>query len=1020
MLACRRLLFGVGGLDEVRERFGLFFRGVQWRAGSLIFLFLIAVIALGGAALGPLYLRAARNSVLVQGIATKPVYTTGVTVVSDKFASQPTLESVLNATPRAPDGAKVVGTPIYSVVAGGEVDNGEYLADLYYRSHMCHHVVISAGVCPSGAHAIMVSTRSAKGAGWHLGQVIKVGFLGQGFTPTHVTKYRIVGLYVAPTVLTPYWWGNNVFTYGSGPHALDAFFASPSAMPKAVSFAALQAPIVKREFRESTTPAILSALRRYESLAAFHGYDYATGLGKVVAAINATQSEMGTAVDSILVELVLVGLLVISVVTFGLVSSRKAEIRLAQLRGVKRRTMFVRVVIEPIIVLVAALPVAALGAWLLVNVLDDRWFYGKLPVAFVNSTWVMLGIAGVGGVIAVAIAAGLSMGGRSLIESRSSVSRRSRARVAIDAVVIAVAVAAVVEVITIPSSPTRIDPLVAMLPFALAVGATVAMVYVALGVLTVLIGLSHSGRPLEVFLATRQLRQRGGMLRQAIPVGLALSLVAFGAATASVLSNHRSTVVGYEVGAARVLDVSTPANLGLIPAVDEADPGGTEAMAAELYSAPSGKTLAVQASRLAAVASWPTATKIIPVQVVARRLERDGAPLPPVVTGDTLTIRARVQGSHIPADAVSVVLQVYSAAQGTPVQYSVGLTHNWITETFSLGPACASETCYFEGVGVTSIVFENVVVDVASVSSGSHLLASASNGPTLVGYQGTAVSRAPQEIRIHVIDGDAPLAAVVKSYPQKLPTVASASSAATFAGTAYGGLSNTIDGLDGNSIQVKEAGSLASLPELGNNGDLVDLTLAELSQSSVSNAAEQVWVAPHAAATIEAHLRHEGVDILSVNSAPVLVRDAARGPLGLSYNLFGLAGALAGMIAILGLIYALIQDGRGRLAEFAAMRVLNISRTSLTVSLALEALLTVGFAFVSGAIAAAIAVMLTVPRLPQLEGGLDSLLFPASIPYGVLLSASVAVAVIAFGAAGIIAWWVLRRATFEQLRVGDR
>lgn len=1019
-LACRELSFGLaGGHVDVRERFGLFLRGLQWRAGSLIFLFLIAVVALGGAALGPLYLRAARNSVLVQDIAAKPVEETGISIERDNFATRARLLQVLDGTPRAPDGAKVVGSPIYSISAGAEYEDGQYEASLYYRSGMCKHVVVSSGVCPSGPKEMMVSTRSASGAGWRLGQVVKLGFLGEGFSPTHVTKYRIVGLYVAPTVLARYWWGNDVFAYGSGPHSLDAFLTDPAAIPKSEAFSTLQAPIVRSQFREGTTPVILSKLSRYEHVAAEQGFVYSTFLGKVVASINATQSQMGTAVDAILVELVLVGLLVVSVVTFGLVSSRRAEIRLAQLRGVKRRTMFVRVVIEPIILLALAVPVAAVGAWYLVGILDKRWFYGNLPVAFVNSTWVMLGIAGVGGVIAVSFAAALSMGGRSLVESRSSVSRRSRARVAVDAVVIAIAVAGVVEVVTIPSSPNRIDPLVAMLPFALAVGASIAMVYVALGVLSTLIGLSRSGKPLGVFLAARQLRQRGGMLRQAIPVGLALALVAFGAATASVLAYHRSTVVGYEVGAEHVLDVSTPSNLGLIQAVDKADPGGTQAMAAELYSAPSGNTLAIQASHLASVASWPSKADIVSAGSIAKKLERRGAPLPPEISGDSVTIRARVSGSHIPLYAVQIGVQVYSSALGTPVNVSLALSHKWETATLNFGDACSKESCYFEGLGVSSTLVSKFEVDVSSVSSGSHVLAAAGGGPILVGYQGTSVGTVPGEFQIHVFGG-ASLGAVVKSYPQALPTVASASSAQTFSGSTYGGLVNTIDGLDGNSVDVKEVAVLGSLPELGDTGNLVDLTLAELAQSSTSDATEQVWIAPGAAGTIEAHLRDEGVDILSVRDAPEMVKEVARGPLGLSYNLFGLAGILAGLVAILGLIYALVQDGRGRLAEFAAMRVLNISRSSLTLSLAIEAFLSVGFAFVSGAIAAAVAVSITLPRLPQLAGGLDSLRFPDSIPFGVLLIASGAAAVIAFGCAAVIAWWVLRRATFEQLRLGDR
>ena len=60
------------------ESLRLALRGLRWRAGSSLAVLVVAVVAMAGAALGPLYARSAAESLVRDGLTLAPQATTGV------------------------------------------------------------------------------------------------------------------------------------------------------------------------------------------------------------------------------------------------------------------------------------------------------------------------------------------------------------------------------------------------------------------------------------------------------------------------------------------------------------------------------------------------------------------------------------------------------------------------------------------------------------------------------------------------------------------------------------------------------------------------------------------------------------------------------------------------------------------------------------------------------------------------------------------------------------------------------
>jgi hypothetical protein len=109
------------------------------------------------------------------------------------------------------------------------------------------------------------------------------------------------------------------------------------------------------------------------------------------------------------------------------------------------------------------------------------------------------------------------------------------------------------------------------------------------------------------FLAVRELKRDRAAWRMTAMVSLAMSLLSFAVIVSHGASIDRTDRAGLIVGASRVANVAVPPGQSLLSDVDRADPAGDWAAAAELlepFGSAAQRTLAVDTTRLAAVAGW--------------------------------------------------------------------------------------------------------------------------------------------------------------------------------------------------------------------------------------------------------------------------------------------------------------------------------------------------------------------------------------------------------------------------------
>ena len=124
-----------------------------------------------------------------------------------------------------------------------------------------------------------------------------------------------------------------------------------------------------------------------------------------------------------------------------------------------------------------------------------------------------------------------------------------------------------------------------------------------------------------------------------------------------------------------MVDVTPPPSLNFEDAVRRADPSGHEAMAAAYYSSSTGDMLAVDTSRLAAVAFWPSELSREPLSALARQLS---PPIPKGVsfTGSELQLTLTVpQGTpSMSSPSISLTRRMKRVRPSTSVRWSAVFT----------------------------------------------------------------------------------------------------------------------------------------------------------------------------------------------------------------------------------------------------------------------------------------------------------------------------------------------------------
>ncbi len=1020
-------------------------RGIRWRLGASLLTVLTATIAVGAAALGPLYLRTAGDSVVRTTVSSAPINQQGVTLSSAPGQLVPLPDVVrAEASVRSVGGGRYFGPALTSVSSGVGLagpDGSPKVSALFYRTGICNQLRMEHGSCLLGRGDVLVSGRTAAQLGVTVGDALRARVLGA----RQPLSLHVAGVYAVPNLTVPYWWGlgpeDFPFGVASGPNKVPQVDPLVVSAPTALAVPALDVPLVVGQVPLKSASvglaserSLLASLGHLTARLRGEGVVLSTGLGSLLAGADSQRHAMATIVVIAALELVVLAVWVLGSLLVRSSEARQSEIRVARLRGFPPATLFGATAAEPALLCLLGLPLgvgAAVGATVAARdlLLDPR-------AAIVADGWVLVAV----GCTLASIAGAVAVGTFTLVRSsrpaqpgrREAGALGGRTNVVADAILLVLSLVALVELGTNGALAGGSDPVASGAPGLIALGMAVVAVQLVLLAARAAVSASAGWKRVAPFLALRQVVRRPAVLRQARVLIIALGLACFATAAWSVARTNRATVARYAVGAPQVATVSPPP-AGLVEAVDRADPGGHFAMAAVTVTTQSSTLLAVDSRRLPAVVRWPAGVSAGGLAAAMRAIDPPTAPVVSL-SGSTVVVSATAAPTSQTA-GMDLAAWIFNPQAGTTIIDLGPLRRGAATYSGSLAYACTGG-CRLDGLGVVPAAGAqvppsgSVQVAVTSVSVGAAGGTATPVAARLASWQaetsGVGVTAAGHALGVDVptsvVAGyagaigavDAPMAGPADR-PGSLPAVVT-SEDASVNGAAGAGGQVPAQGLDGNTLNLADATTASSLPRVGADAAMVDLGLLQRFQvsPSIPGATDQVWLGPSSPPDAVARLEAAGLRVESVQRASVLFSELERSGQSLADDFLLVATVAALLVAAASTMGALGATIRQRATELTSLQVAGVSRAALARSLALETgvlALTALFGTAAGVLAA----VLALPSLPELASA-PAIPLDYGLPGALVATVSAAVIVVVVLAGAGVAAAVLGRMSPSLLR----
>lgn len=1028
------------GSGTVVDDVWLLWRGLWFRRGLSLAVLVVAVLVIGGAVTGPLFLRASGESVLrdqlrqalpagrmVSDRVFAPVSKRPLLQAQQgsahKLASRPVLQGLLGSP---------VGSLEVNTTAGAAGVSGASVS-LVYRQGACEHVQMVQGQCAVAPGTVMVSQNTAKLEQWHVGQDLVVG--GR--------PVLVSGTYEPLQPTGDFWAGHPYFAAFSGSGiagdlgtSLDAVFAPLATVRAQPSYVTATGQVDRfldlARIRLTDVPTLNQELLSYTEKGATGLRN--TGAGDVSdSAIPGVLAEATQIIGTLTLPVVVVEvqLLVLCWLVLFLVVANAAEVRgpevaLAKLRGVPAGRTMAFGLLDTLMLVVVAAPIGFVAAWGWVAAITRWQLAAGTPVVLTTAS-VLAAVAGTVGALVAAALAGSRTLRRPVVEQWRRATRHARARSwVIDIVVVAATVAGLVVLSGAGATSGSSGPN----QWALVVPALVVLVAALLGSRVLPLGCRAAFGPtrrrgwIAAGLASRQLARRPYTLRLALVLAVAFGLVAFAIDAWSVGRSNAHDRAWMEVGAAQVLTVTPPPGQDLASVVDRLDPSGQQAAAVTAATDYGGPTpeflLAVQPDRFARVAFWRADFGAPSLGAMTQQLTTAVAPTV-TLTGDELRVQvmtSKLSGTSSPQLVADIVQP--GAMGPTPITLGTVRAGEPGVQVLQAALPCPS-SCRLAGLDL-----ERPDADLYPIS-GRVLLTgmsehrttgwrtlpanlNLSHGWRAAGGGAGEPDPTPAGLALPVDAGPADIPTwSVADWPQQLPALVTAPALAS-GGPQIGGLGSGEFALDPISTGP-------ALPGIGAYGVVVDRDYAlRAAGGNTANATETVWLAPTAVAAFPERLKQAGVSILSVSSADDLTAIYQRQGPELALLLF-LAGALLGaLLAAGGTVLHLHLTGRRRTYEIAAMSAIGLRRRTQLAALYLEQGVLLVFGIGVGVAAGLGAAVLALPAVPEFAETPDA----PPLLYGVHLapvlgSIAVALAVVA-AVIAVSSAQLVRRSRYDQLR----
>jgi putative ABC transport system permease protein len=894
----------------------LVFAMVWSRRGQAVTLALLALFGVAAAVAAPAYLRAADRAVAAGQVEASSA---GERSVSMSTVVQPGFDQVsLDTT-----GDSLVALPGFDYVYSTEfpvlgVRSDVLVPDRYvYRQFACDHLRIIAGRCLLGEGDVVVGAATAKAQKIVPGQQLTVAFAtyvsGAGadyWRRDGDPKTLIVaGIYDVPQPGDVYWGSHSYFSLGAEPVFVNNATFQTTAHDR--SNVTIDGYGSTASLAVDKLPAIRGALTSLDQAAQLSGLQLTTSLPALLARIDSGRQAAHRIVPVIAVCLVLLSCLTIFLAVGYGTEGRRPELAVVALRGARFGQRWWLATGESLVAIVAGAIAGCIAAQLLVN-LFAAWRFPHVgtDAGFGSLRWAPVAA---GAAVLTALFAQRKQVATPVAELLRRAPLVPNSAVAIAFEVVFVVFAGVAAVQLAIGRDLR----------GLGTFAT-ALVLLALAMIVGRLLLPWAGPisrralsrgRLALALAGFQLFRRPGAVRLFALLTAAVAVAGYASYAVDVGAAGRVDQSVLGTGAARVVTVSAVSRQGLLGAVRAVDPAGTFAMAAVRLPATSGAGVAVDSTRLAAVASWPSGAPSIASVAHALHPESSGSVLLPGPK-----IRFDITATGFAQDklvAATVHLSPVSGLADQIVPLGVLQQGRHMYGRADV-PECA-KGCLLNALQITS---DPTVTDVAG-----HIVVHSLSGVTLGATPwragaGGKVQSGPDGLSIDVVSLNG-LASGMIAEPADVPLpvpVATADKPSLL----------KLPGLDAAEIPVKVATRLPVIPGVGAPATLIDLDYADrMSTDGQPSDGAEVWLGPHAPADVLDRLTAQGLVVTGDTSAArVRQRLDEQGP-ALALWFYAMVAVLAVGLAAGALVLASAVDRARRVEDLTALRDQGLGRAVL-------------------------------------------------------------------------------------------
>ena len=1023
--------------------------GLLWRRGISVLLLVIATVTTAAAAAAPSYAESAQDAVLQTAVQRAIVGSRGTgmqatVVVTGRPSATPLRKAVdgaLEGPARAAYPSIVSQLSVVQRIATGVRAPSVALID---RDGLCRRVRIVAGRCVSEADrtGVVVDRRSIPRK-----QVVRVGDRISVRSPSETgptTVLVVRGIAVRRDPESAYWfdgdadpapsllalWAPRSYFSALRVRAGDRVEAAADLVldPRAVHFRDVGALM----------GAVDTAAQEIEAGRSKPVVTYA--LGEVVSGGVASGERLLLPIAVAVAELLALGWYLLHTLMAGAADARGGEVALGKVRGLTGGRTLLLIVLEPALLLGLAVPVGVLLATAVEHLLARQVLGPDVDVRIGWLSWAGAVAAAAGGLVATA-AASIAVLRRPVLEQwRRTARDATRRGPVIEAVVVVLAIAGVVQLrLSGALGPGSANGIAIIAPMLLLVAGALVAGRVVVLLARLGAGPTRATGAIAAFVGLRQLGRRpaGRRTFEVLVVTVALALYALSSSV--VTADNRAERALTETGAPTVLHIAPDARTAQrLRAVDPSGRAVTAVTEVPIQAEPapgqdagaSPSMLVVDPASFASVAYWRHDFGSASLRTLLKPLS--GAPASPVVTGTQLALT--VDGRAIPSP---LTLQADLVDRsGKPVGAVLGPLRGG-TATYRAAVPCAAG-CELRRVYITlapkpgrdgKAIAEFVLRDARGLTGDRDTPArpavtavdwSALNllpdGPDPEGVQ-IAQGGVDVTVTLGLPPGeDAPGFGALAGAADSLPALITPD----LAGDAAFPVAAVTP--DDATLSLQTMGQVAVLPRIGGTGAVVgrDWLAAASPSGAAREAVNEVWVAGDTPAATVGRLRATGMKVLSIDRAAERSRElAARGPVFASALILA-TGVVAVLLGAAAVVLGLAQLARRRVFELSAMRALGIRRRSLFGSVLVEqAGLIVGAAVV-GLLLALLSVQLALPALPAYA---DEPLFPPFLidqPIGLLLIAVAAIALVLLAAAAGTAAVLTRSASVSRLREAEQ